>query len=221
MTTHADTLAAVEKYGPRDWIVLIPLDAYGDHDRIAALTRADVTTHGWELANPDDDPEVSEVRTATSTGPVAIHASIRVRRPRGHLLHIAPSADWHPDQHAWDIEVTCLNPLRCDGWWECLEDHEQDGISAADGPWESDEDAPWLEEEEWDFHGVTHTWRYGHGWTVPYPGCVVAVNDDVRDQGWWIAEEHGAGVYAVEDDWDDEFVALHYLRPATPEEIAR
>lgn len=210
-----------EQYGPREWAIRLPAGASAYLDALRAQMVETITAQGWEPVNPDDDPDIHEIGTHQHDQPVATYARLMVRRPRGHLLHVAKTADWHPDEHDWDIKVTCLNPDRCDGWQECPGNHEQDGISAADGPWEGDEDAPWFEEEEWDFHGVAHTWRYGYGWTVPYPGCVVADNDNVREQGWEIAEEHGAGVYAVEDEWDDDYVTLNYLRPATPEEIAR
>lgn len=64
-----------------------------------------------------------------------------------------------------------------------------------------------------EIHGVLHEWRWGHGWTVPFEGCVVADNvhrgwsDDASD----IAIEHGIGTHVVDDDWDDTDLRLTYV----------
>lgn len=122
---------------------------------------------------------------------------------RGHLLTITTTADHTPEDPDFDYSVTCQAPDLCGGWEECLDPHEVDGVSAADGPWDSDETDPWFEEEEFDFHGVTHEWRYGYGWTVPFKGCVVAANDGVCDAADDIGRSRGPGTYPVDDDWDD------------------
>lgn len=125
-------------------------------------------------------------------------------RARGHILTITTTEDHTADDpdYRWDVE--CLAPEKCDGWQECLEPHEVDGKSAASGPYDCDEDAPWCDEDEYEFHGVLHTWRWGNGWTVPFEGCVVSANDSTCDSVYDIAREHGAGRYQVDDDWDDE-----------------
>lgn len=131
---------------------------------------------------------------------------------RGHRLTITKSPDWEPDEPYWDWSIECATPDLCGGWWECRESHEVIGLPQNDGPWNSSEDAPWFEEEEFTFHGVEHTWRWGHGWTVPYPGCVVQtadIGDDVHE----IASVHGEGVYLVEDDWDDTYCHLEVVVP--------
>lgn len=100
----------------------------------------------------------------------------------------------------FESELEC--PIGCNGWQECREDEHAvpgyDGENA--GPWESDEDAPWYDEEEFEFHGVVHTWNgNGYGWTVPYDGCVVAGND-------WQASLYfpdREGKWLMDDEWDD------------------
>jgi hypothetical protein len=133
---------------------------------------------------------------------------------RKHLLTITRSADWHADQPDWDWSITCSTPDRCNGWWECRETHEVGGLSAADGPFDCELDAPWSELDEFDFHGVPHVWRYGYGWTVRYPGCVVQTAD-VSDEVWNIATSKGPGVYVVDDDWDDTTCYLTLVAPTT------
>lgn len=153
------------------------------------------------------------------------------QQEREHLLTITKATDWEPDEPSWDWSITCTTPDRCDGWWECPEAHVVDGIDAADGPYENDcpgwhgpyalneaENTaraaaggphwPWCDDDEHMFHGVAHTWRYGFGWTVPFPGCVVQASDTVGDYALDIAADHGEGVYVVEDDWDDTYCTL-------------
>lgn len=115
---------------------------------------------------------------------------------RGHTLVVEPDdayaarfPDFPPETQ---MRVECDSPDECGGWTECIQDHG----AGNDVPWVSDEDAPWFEEEDYDFHGVTHTWRSGHGWTVPYKGCVVQEVD--LDFG-----HLPIGRYAIEDEWDD------------------
>lgn len=134
---------------------------------------------------------------------------------REHVLTVTKHADWHPDDPYWVWDVACATPDLCGGWWECLNPHEVDGVSAADGPYDGDETLPWCDEDEFEFHGVLHTWRYGHGWTVPYDGCVVQTAD-LGDDVCEIAREHGPGSYVVDDDWDDTDCRLGFVRPAEP-----
>lgn len=107
------------------------------------------------------------------------------------------------DHHTW--RVVCSDPAGCPGWVECREAHEVDGRSAADGPWEADEDDPWAEQDEFVFHGVAHEWRYGHGWTVDYAGCPVEGSDAELPDG---IDTTVDGEYLVEVEWDDEFCVL-------------
>jgi hypothetical protein len=98
-------------------------------------------------------------------------------------------------------------PVGCNGWQECTEDvHKVPGYDGVnDGPYESDEDAPWCDEEEYEFHGVLHTWNgNGYGWTIPFNGCVVSAND--YSDPYDIPER--AGKWLVDDDWDDSTVSL-------------
>lgn len=132
----------------------------------------------------------------------------------------------HPDQHVFpehpdarDYRIACADPEHCIGWSECPEPHEVDGQSAACGPYncdcpdgqpscfgdepgEGDRTAPpWFDLEEFDFHGVTHTWRHGWGWTVPYPGCIVAgVDAELPDK----IDQTPIGVWEISEDWADE-----------------
>lgn len=72
-----------------------------------------------------------------------------------------------------------------------METHEVDGRPAGRG--------------EYEFHGVLHEWRAGYGWTVPYPGCVVAgAVEDLPDG----IDTGVDGTYPVEAEWDDEWCYL-------------
>lgn len=128
---------------------------------------------------------------------------------RGHLLHVTESKHHTPDDPSWTFAITCLDPAKCGGWQECDKEHlGGDGVSAENGPWDDvPEGAAWADEDYFTFHGVEHEWRYGHGWTVPFEGCVVAEND-WTDSAWEIAREHGVGDHRVDDDWDDCSVYL-------------
>ena len=132
----------------------------------------------------------------------------------------------HPDQHIYpehpeerDYRIVCLDPEQCIGWSECNELHEVDGQPAACGPYSCDcpDDQPgclgdepgegdrprppWFDAEEFDFHGITHTWRSGWGWTVPYPRCIVAGTDaEWPDQ----IEQTPIGAWEIDEEWVDE-----------------
>ena len=118
-----------------------------------------------------------------------------------HILHVSPDGD--------GFEIECVAPDTCNGWIECGEPHAVDGIDANYGPYGCDESAPWFDEDEWEFHGKLHTWRHGYGWTLPYPGCVVAGSGGVEapDDLWeeTVDGEHRLkpGRWLVDDDWDD------------------
>jgi hypothetical protein len=114
-----------------------------------------------------------------------------------------------PDGFRYRIE--CRAPKSCDGWIECDLVHAVGGLSADDeGPFDCHPDDPWFGREEFEFHGVIHTWQGEHGWTAPFEGCVVAWAD-------WVPPEEmetlPAGRYEVEDDWDDTSVHLDYVGP--------
>lgn len=124
---------------------------------------------------------------------------------RGHVLVVSLAADSIPEEPAYDFTVECLAPSLCGGWQECTGDHL---IGHAEPNPEDDEDCS----DELEFHGVEHAWRPGYGWTVPFPGCIVADRVGQWDSGEWeIASEHGPGRHAVEDDWDDSELTLYFI----------
>lgn len=104
-------------------------------------------------------------------------------------------------EDSYTYSVICLTPGGCGGWEECSEDHEVDGKDAGDGPYDCDEDDPWEGWDEFESHGVVHTWMCSNGWTVPFKGCIVSEYgidaglpegiDTKRDSRW-----------LIEDDWD-------------------
>ena len=138
----------------------------------------------------------------------------------------------HPDERSYTI--VCIDPQRCVGWSECSEPHEIDGSSASCGPYQCDRPddqpsclgdepdeglrprPPWYDQEEFEFHGVVHTWRLGWGWTVPYQGCIVV--DAERPSG---ADDTPIGVWEIDEEWFDE--SSCYLEfttsPPTPAEL--
>lgn len=135
-------------------------------------------------------------------------AHILVVEPDSHAPTMQPH---HPDERQWSIE--CPHDNGCSGWLECKEPHEVEGHgSAAEGPEDATADKPWADAEEFEFHGVMHTWKpYEHGWTVPYPGCVVAGSDWASPPDGW--DELPYGRYPIEDDWDDTTVVLDFVHP--------
>lgn len=131
---------------------------------------------------------------------MAAHIYTSIADPENHL---------YPDTPEFEHSIECLGG--CSGWQECQEDkHEVPGYDGVnDGPYESDEDAPWYDEEEYEFHGVLHTWNgSGYGWTVEFPGCVVQANDYGEPYG---ANTQRDGSWLVDDDWDDTYVTLNVV----------
>lgn len=105
--------------------------------------------------------------------------------------------------------IECQVPGSCDGWTECDKPPEFD-CRTADSPYDCAPDAPWDGLNEFEFHGVVHTWRDGYGWTVPFEGCIVAWADaDVPDE----MESLPPGRYQVDDEWDDTSLDLVYRGP--------
>lgn len=134
------------------------------------------------------------------------HKIVVARDERGlaRLAALRPVTEQdRADHHFW--RVVCSDPAGCPGWVECHETHEVDGKSAADGPWEADEDDPWAEQDEFVFHGVPHEWRSEYGWTVDYDGCPVECADAELPDG---IDTTVDGEYPVEVEWDDEFCVL-------------
>lgn len=52
-----------------------------------------------------------------------------------HVLEVGPDGE--------GFTVECLAGNGCIGWIECREPHTVDGLDAADGPYDCDDDAPW------------------------------------------------------------------------------
>lgn len=130
----------------------------------------------------------------------------------------------HVESHVHGI--ACHLGDNCKGWIKCLEPHEIDGTSAECGPHDCDcsddkpsclgegaNRAPWDDEDEFEFHGVIHTWRGGHGWTVPFTrGCIVAFGDYELP---YECEDLAIGEYAVDTEWDDTNCQLILASTAT------
>jgi hypothetical protein len=137
-----------------------------------------------------------------------------------HLLTISKSEDWYEDDPDWNFDITCTDPKTCNGFETCPEPHVINGFSAGDGPYDSEclaceygekssfKHSPVCDNDEFEFHGVMHTWQsFEFGWTVPFDGCVVIASrnwsDGVGESGWEIASAHGPGIYDVDVDWGD------------------
>lgn len=111
------------------------------------------------------------------------------------------------DPDSYTIE--CPGKPACSGWIECDGDHE--------GYDPEEEASPAY--DEWDdveIHGVLHDYKWGHGWTVPHPGCVVADAWNVEPPGGLWDRETDAykpGRWLVDDDWDDTDVQLILVGP--------
>lgn len=141
-----------------------------------------------------------------------------------HVLvkRLHPDLQGVDDEYAYDLE--CPGAPHCTGWQECDQTHEVDGISAANGPDEpldtcecdgclvcSCPSLPWDGVEEFEFHGVVHTWHIGYGWTVPYNGCVVREHD-LEEHDLLLDEPPGR--YLVDAEWPEpEEVYLELVGP--------
>lgn len=104
-----------------------------------------------------------------------------------------------PDDPARTYAIECSDSKRCPGFIECLEDH----TGAPDYDDTGDDEAV--------IHGVDHTYHYGYGWTVPYPGCVVQGVAFWGDDHLHIAKERGLGRHELETEWDDEYCTLNAI----------
>lgn len=127
----------------------------------------------------------------------------------------------HQDNRTWSIR--CEDPENCDGWQECFESHVCEHGRDASRGYDEDSESPgicpgggpddacdcWAGLEDFEFHGIMHTYRWGYGWTIKYPGCVVAAARDFTDApDYW--ESKPRGEYEIRDDWDDEQLTLYF-----------
>lgn len=125
-------------------------------------------------------------------------------------LHVVTKAI-HPDSpngSGFVYTVECPGRPSCDGFIECDEKHEIDGVNAYEGPWDCDEGVPWAELEVFEFHGVPHTWHDGYGWSVPYVGCVVRAHPYLAEIADDLLCESPPGRYPVRDHWGYEEMEL-------------
>ena len=108
-------------------------------------------------------------------------------------------------EDCWRADIKCSVEGGCGGWQECREDHT--GFDP------NDEDSVAYDEfEDVMIHGVSHVWRWGYDWTVPYEGCILEHGDfEVPDE----IDKRRDGVYEVDDDWDDTDVWLTYVGEVT------
>lgn len=115
---------------------------------------------------------------------------------------------------AYRVNIECPTPENCTGWEECRGPHTSpDGfLDANDGPYDCEEDVPWEGYDEFEFHGEVHTWRDSWGWTVPFPGCIVAAQDIEVPEGIDTTRD---GRWLIEDDWDDTDCYMVLVRELT------
>lgn len=119
------------------------------------------------------------------------------------------------DAESHEHSIVCPYTGGCGGWIGCQQPHEVDGKSASCGPEDcicddgqpsclgedGGEHPPWYDQEDFEFHGVMHTWRHGHGWTVPYDGCIVRYNSSYDLP--YEYDELPLGEHEVDAEWDD------------------
>lgn len=123
-----------------------------------------------------------------------------------HYVTVTIDPDGNPDSpypwERWSMDpIECSVPGGCCGWVECPLDHP--------GMDPDDEDSPAFDAEEWEMHGVLHTWRGWGTWAVPFDGCSVSEWTDTNDL--WDGID-GPGRYEVYDDWDDTECYLTVVR---------
>ncbi|WP_327139404.1 hypothetical protein [Nocardia sp. NBC_01327] len=116
--------------------------------------------------------------------------------------HVVVKTDAGPDVDS-EYMIECLTEGGCGGWHECSEPHKVDGQEVT--PDDCEPGLPWEGVQEWEFHGVLHTWQGWNGWTIPYVGCIIAVCDWEPPEE---VEKLSAGRYPVVEKWGDTDVYL-------------
>ncbi|WP_280389285.1 hypothetical protein [Nocardia wallacei] len=114
------------------------------------------------------------------------------------------------------ITVECPPPGTC-GFIRCDEPHKADGFDADDGgPYDCSPDAPYEGMEEFEFHGIEHTWiDHLDGWSVPYTGCVVRDHFGMPTEAEDLLGGMPPGRYPVRDHWDEDEMRLELAPEAT------
>lgn len=132
---------------------------------------------------------------------------ITITRDRGELARITARTGRPTALEDWEdyylASVTCVTPDACNGWQECHEGH--DGFDP------DDEASPAYDCDEFIIHGVAHTWRGWHGWTVAYPGCVIQANANEMDMPYGIDTRRDA-TWLLDIDWDDTEMSWSVVR---------
>lgn len=116
--------------------------------------------------------------------------TLTISRPKDVVLD--EGDEWEDDD--WEFDIEC-DRTDCQLWSECpSNDHQLD----LDDMYEHNVSDPYVE------HGVPHVYLSELGWCEPAPGCAYTeIAMDWGDSHWYIAQEHGAGRYAVSLEWDD------------------
>lgn len=146
---------------------------------------------------------------------------IEISRDEAFLARLAEyrAPDEQDRRDAYQATIQCTVEGGCGGWQACDALHEANGLSAEGGPYETvcscaetestTCSTPWCGHDEFEFHGVEHTWRWSWGWTVPYEGCPVAASDAELPDG---IDTERDGRWLVDDDWDDTSCYLVLVR---------
>lgn len=151
---------------------------------------------------------------------------INISRDEAFLARLGEyrAPDEQDRRDAYQVKIECPTPENCIGWDECHEPHTSpDGfLGADDGPYDSvcscaeaestSCTTPWCGRDDFEFHGVEHTWRDSWGWTVPFEGCIVAAYEIEVPDGIDTTRD---GRWLIEDDWDDTDCYLVLVREMT------
>lgn len=120
----------------------------------------------------------------------------------------------HPGRPEYTFTLECPGRPHCEGYTECRDRHEVDGRDAdGEDPFDCSPDAPWESKEQFEFHGLLHTWHDGFGWTVPFAGCPVRSHPYFADQARDVLFEQMPGRYVVDDYWDEDDMSLKLVGP--------
>jgi hypothetical protein len=131
-----------------------------------------------------------------------------------HIVVKIKSPDHSEEEPDFDYQVICPNPGEKCGFSECMEEHTVDGKNVH--PYDHDEGDPWAGCEDWEFHGVPHTYQPGFGWTIPYTRCAVRDHDALRDEANDLLWDKPEGSYPVIDNWDEYLMYLELAPTEAP-----
>lgn len=112
---------------------------------------------------------------------------------------------------AYTYSIECPGRPHCDSRIECYKPHKVDDRDADEGPYDCEDGDTWCGAEDYEFHGVMHTWMEDLGWTVAAEDCGAKTHPWLHDTASDLLYDKPPGRYPVRVSWAEEIFDLDLI----------